>query len=75
MSSIIGRAVFRATPRLRDAGVNAGKSAEPAYKKAAQASKDAGGEALRQGAKKDPELYVCPSGRTPFLRYQASARF
>lgn len=58
MSSIIGRAAFRATPRLRDAGLQAGKSSQSMWKKAVQASDDAGGKAIRQGAKRDPELYV-----------------
>ncbi|KAF2839030.1 hypothetical protein M501DRAFT_1003574 [Patellaria atrata CBS 101060] len=48
MSSIIGRSAFRATRALRDSGVNAGASSE----------KEAGKSALKEGAKKDPELYV-----------------
>lgn len=67
MASIIGRAAFRATPRLLNSGANAGKNTEPIYKKFSQNSEDAGGRAIRQGAKRDPELYVCFSN--PALTY------
>ncbi|OCK89845.1 uncharacterized protein K441DRAFT_619007 [Cenococcum geophilum 1.58] len=48
MSSIIGRAAFRASRPLRATGINAGEGADKA----------AGKEALRTGAKRDPELYI-----------------
>lgn len=51
MSSIIGRAAFRATrPLYRPAGVSSGQGAD------SKPSTDA----LRAGAKRDPELYVRP---------------
>lgn len=51
MSSTIGRAAFRATrPLYRPAGVNSGQGAD------SKPSTDA----LRSGAKRDPELYVRP---------------
>lgn len=53
MASIIGRAAFRATRPLRASGVTAG--AEDA---ASQAARDNSKSALKQGARKDPELYV-----------------
>jgi hypothetical protein len=58
MSAIIGRSAFRAVrplhlraarPRFAS-GVTAGEGAS--------AEKDAGREALKRGAKRDPELYV-----------------
>ena len=48
MSSIIGRVAFRASRPLRATGISAGEGADKA----------AGKEALRTGAKRDPELYV-----------------
>ena len=48
MSSIIGRAAFRASRPLRATSINAREGADKA----------AGKEALRTGAKRDPELYV-----------------
>lgn len=54
MASIIGRAAFRATRPLRASGVTAG--AEDA---ASQTARDNSKSALKQGARKDPELYVC----------------
>lgn len=74
MSSIIGRAASRATPRFLNARINAGKNTEPIYKKfsqSAQSSEDAGSRALRQGAKRDPELFVRP--RYPAFRYLHNA--
>ncbi|GAB7353589.1 hypothetical protein MBLNU459_g4012t2 [Dothideomycetes sp. NU459] len=53
MASIIGRAAFRATRPLRASGVNAG--AEDAI---SQAARDNSKTALKQGARKDPELYI-----------------
>ncbi|KAF2000768.1 hypothetical protein P154DRAFT_563215 [Amniculicola lignicola CBS 123094] len=52
MSSIIGRAAFRATPRLR---VSATRSR---LADAAAADRQASKDALKQGAKRNPELYV-----------------
>ena len=62
MSSIIGRAAFRAsrplraqvTRPLRASGVNSGDAAE------AIADNAASKNAMKKGAKKDPELYVRP---------------
>lgn len=62
MSSIIGRAAFRATRPLRASGVNSG-----AENAASQAGREADKSAIKKGAKRDPELYVCPSC-APFLR-------
>ncbi|KAI4806216.1 hypothetical protein E4T44_11248 [Aureobasidium sp. EXF-8845] len=52
MSSIIGRAAFRASRPLRASGINAG-----AENAASAASREADKNALKQGARKDPELY------------------
>lgn len=49
MSSIIGRSAFRATRVLR---------AEASSATAANIERQAGKEAVKQGAKRDPELYV-----------------
>lgn len=53
MSSIIGRAAFRATPRLRTSATPR-RLADIAVKD----ERSAGKEALKRGAKRDPELYV-----------------
>jgi hypothetical protein len=53
MASIIGRAAFRATRPLRSSGINAGSE-----NAASAASREADKNALKQGARKDPELYV-----------------
>ncbi|KAI4845762.1 hypothetical protein E4T45_07553 [Aureobasidium sp. EXF-8846] len=53
MSSIIGRAAFRASRPLRASGINAG-----AENAASAASREADKNALKQGARKDPELYI-----------------
>ncbi|KAI4715685.1 hypothetical protein E4T48_08134 [Aureobasidium sp. EXF-10727] len=53
MASIIGRAAFRATRPLRASGINAG-----AENAASAASREADKNALKQGARKDPELYI-----------------
>lgn len=53
MASIIGRAAFRATRPLRASGINSG-----AENAASAASREADKNALKQGARKDPELYV-----------------
>ncbi|KAG9554389.1 hypothetical protein KCU61_g6732, partial [Aureobasidium melanogenum] len=53
MASIIGRAAFRATRPLRASGVNSG-----AENAASHASREADKKALKQGARKDPELYI-----------------
>ncbi|KAJ4373869.1 hypothetical protein N0V83_002608 [Neocucurbitaria cava] len=53
MSSIIARSAFRASPRLQPT---------PALRRwastAAEGERDAGKQALKTGAKRDPELYV-----------------
>ena len=53
MSSIIARSAFRAAPRLRPT---------PAFRRwasaAAEGERQAGKDALKIGAKRDPELYV-----------------
>ncbi|KAF2467238.1 uncharacterized protein BDR25DRAFT_305666 [Lindgomyces ingoldianus] len=51
MSSIVGRAAFRATPRLR---------MSPTTRRFAEAVDDraASKEALKQGARRNPELYI-----------------
>jgi hypothetical protein len=57
MSSIIGRTVFRAAPRLRATPIPrrfASSSSTVNATDDRQASKDA----LKTGAKRDPELYV-----------------
>jgi hypothetical protein len=53
LASIIGRAAFRATRPLRASGINSG-----AENAASAASREADKNALKQGARKDPELYV-----------------
>jgi len=58
MSSLVARSAFRAAPRLR---------ASPGPRRwastAADGERDAGKQALKTGAKRDPELYVCRSVR------------
>lgn len=53
MSSIIGRAAFRASRPLRASGITSG-----AENAASKASREADKGALQKGAKRDPELYV-----------------
>lgn len=53
MSSILGRAAFRATRPLRASGVTSG-----AENAASAASREADKNALKKGARRDPELYV-----------------
>ncbi|KAK8201939.1 hypothetical protein M8818_005464 [Zalaria obscura] len=53
MSSIIGRTAFRATRSLRAAGPTAG-----ADNAISQAARDTDKGALKQGARRDPELYI-----------------
>lgn len=54
MSSIIARSAFRAAPRFQAApGLRRWASA------AAEGEREAGKQAIKTGAKKDPELYVC----------------
>lgn len=57
MSSIIGRTAFRAAPRLR--ATNVARRWESSASDASTAERKAGKEALKAGAKRDPELYVC----------------
>lgn len=59
MSSLIGRAAFRAAPRLRAPAVPR-RWTSTAAAEDRQASK----KAIAAGAKRDPELYVC-SRRSP----------
>ena len=57
MSSIIGRSAFRASRPLKSAF----QSTRPRWQEAPAASsadREAGREALRKGARRDPELYV-----------------
>ncbi|KAF2192491.1 hypothetical protein K469DRAFT_735472 [Zopfia rhizophila CBS 207.26] len=51
MSSIVGRTAFRATPRLR-------ATATPRRFAALSDEQAAGTQAIKTGAKKDPELYI-----------------
>lgn len=55
MSPIIARSAFRAAPRMRLAAPVARRWATSA---AGQSERDAGKEAIKSGAKRDPELYV-----------------
>lgn len=56
MSSIAARSALRAAPRLRAAPVSRRWASA-----AAEGERAAGKEALKTGAKRDPELYVCRS--------------
>jgi hypothetical protein len=59
MSTIIGRTVFRASQRLcRPSGANAAADAPPIHKQVTLEDGREGSKVLRQGAKRDPELYV-----------------
>lgn len=53
MSSIIGRTAFRAAPRLRPTPIARRWATTAGHEERA-----AGKDALKQGAKRDPELYV-----------------
>ncbi|KAF1344740.1 hypothetical protein BDV97DRAFT_303874 [Delphinella strobiligena] len=53
MSSIIGRAAFRASRPLRSSGINAGSESA-----ASAASRQQDKSAITKGAKRDPELYI-----------------
>lgn len=54
MSSIIARSAFRAAPRFQAAqGFRRYASA------AGEGEREAGKQAIKAGAKRDPELYVC----------------
>ncbi|KAJ9618233.1 hypothetical protein H2203_009149 [Taxawa tesnikishii (nom. ined.)] len=53
MSSIIGRAAFRASRPLRASGVHSG-----AENKVSSAGRDSDKSVLKQGARRDPELYI-----------------
>ncbi|KAH6620154.1 hypothetical protein C7974DRAFT_415382 [Boeremia exigua] len=57
MSSIAARSAFRAAPRLR-AAAPARRWASTAASDAGHAERQAGKDALKTGAKRDPELYV-----------------
>lgn len=57
MSSIIARSAFRAAPRLHPSpALRRWASASSA---AGEGEREAGKQALKAGAKRDPELYVC----------------
>lgn len=56
MSSIIGRAAFRATRPLRATGATI-KNPSAAITE----EREAGKKSLQQGARRDPELYVRPN--------------
>ena len=58
MSSIAARSAFRAAPRLR-AAAPARRWASDVASDSGRAEREAGKDALKTGAKKDPELYVC----------------
>jgi hypothetical protein len=54
MSSIIARSAFRAAPRFQAApGLRRWATAQ------AEGDRESGKQALKTGAKRDPELYVC----------------
>ena len=53
MSSIIARSAFRAAPRLQST-----PALRRWYSAAGDSERAAGKQALKQGAKRDPELYV-----------------
>ena len=55
MSPIIARSAFRAAPRMRLATPLARRWATSA---AGESEREAGKEAIKAGAKRDPELYV-----------------
>ncbi|KAG9205683.1 hypothetical protein B5807_08066 [Epicoccum nigrum] len=57
MSSIAARSAFRAAPRLR-AAAPARRWASGVASDSSRAEREAGKDALKTGAKKDPELYV-----------------
>ncbi|KAK7189558.1 hypothetical protein DPSP01_001555 [Paraphaeosphaeria sporulosa] len=60
MSSIVGRTAFRAAPRLRATQVPRrwNSTASSNASDAGKADRQAGKDALKAGAKRDPELYV-----------------
>jgi hypothetical protein len=60
MSSFAARSAFRAAPRLRTAAP-ARRWASTAASDSGHAERQAGKDALKTGAKRDPELYVCAS--------------
>jgi hypothetical protein len=60
MSSIVGRSAFRASRPLRSAFQSTRPQWQQATSAQAGADREAGREALRRGAKRDPELYVRP---------------
>ncbi|KAF3004139.1 hypothetical protein E8E13_005066 [Curvularia kusanoi] len=58
MSSIAARSAFRAAPRLRAAAPARRWASNAAASDSGHAERQAGKDALKTGAKKDPELYV-----------------
>ena len=59
MSSIAARSAFRAAPRLRAAAPARRWASNAAASDSGHAERQAGKDALKAGAKRDPELYVC----------------
>ena len=58
MSSFAARSAFRAAPRLRAAAPARRWASNAAASDSGHAERQAGKDALKTGAKKDPELYV-----------------
>lgn len=58
MSSIAARSAFRAAPRLRAAAPARRWASNAAASDSGHAERQAGKDALKTGAKRDPELYV-----------------
>lgn len=59
MSSIIARSAFRAAPRLQPTPAFRRWAGTTATTSTAHGERQAGKDALKTGAKRDPELYVC----------------
>lgn len=59
MSSFAARSAFRAAPRLRAAAPARRWASNAAASDSGHAERQAGKDALKTGAKRDPELYVC----------------
>jgi hypothetical protein len=58
MSSIIARSAFRAAPRIQPARFQAAPGLRRWATAQADGERESGKQALKTGAKKDPELYV-----------------
>jgi hypothetical protein len=59
MSSIIARSAFRAAPRFQATRFQAAPGLRRWATAQAEGERESGKQALKTGAKKDPELYVC----------------